>query len=264
MGTRYPNAWPHACRLRSQRARKAFLDRHPDVHQAGVERRWCTEELPACLLPVAGDRDDRALALQDALGDVQIHFAVVDDEDPHIAEPAAGRALGAVRDERAERIRRDVGRRGRRNQHGCPEFAPLARRDFEPDVAPHKICEALHDREPESGTTEASGGRDVGLRERRDDVSLDFRGDADARVPNAEVQLQSPVGQWERAGTCFHLPMTRKLHGVRQQLREDLIDARAIADRGIRNVGRNLQREADPARLAPVRSSCPRHRAPAA
>ena len=86
---------------------------------------------------------------------------------------------------------------GLRSRHGLAvqaeasrevEGAPLAHLALDPDAPTHQLDQPRGDGQPQPRAAEPPGGRGVGLGERLEDQPLLLRRDADARVPDGEVQ----------------------------------------------------------------------------
>ena len=131
--------------------------------------------------PAVGDRRPHPPVREHLLEDEPVRGVVVHDEDGQPVDP--GR-LGPGR-------RRDRSA-GRGEPGGEVERAPLADLALQPDAAAHHLDQPGRDRQAQPGAAVLAGGRGVRLRERPEQLRLLLRGDADAGVPNLEVQSDEP------------------------------------------------------------------------
>ena len=71
------------------------------------------------------------------------------------------------------------------------EGAPLPGRTFDPDPASHHLHKLAGNRQSQTRSPKAPGGRAICLRECVKDAGLLFRRDADTRVLHAEVKARN-------------------------------------------------------------------------
>ena len=155
----------------------------------------------------------RALGLQD----LQIRRVVVHDQHADASEGSHG-----------QRFRRRRGDRFHARRE--PEARALSRSAVQADLAAHHFHEPLGDREPQPSPAVVTGGRSVGLDERRKDCVLVLRGDADTGVadfcPDEHARARD-VGDRDRD---HHFAVGGELDGVVEQVREDLAEPEAVGD----------------------------------
>ena len=109
---------------------------------------------------------------------------------------------------------------------------PHLARDADPPA--HQLGQPLADRQTQTGAAVAARGRGVDLAERLEQAVEPVRRDADAGVADREGQLVkgSRVLDTVRAHREHDLAPLGELHRVREQVQEDLAQARHVADDG--------------------------------
>ena len=155
--------------------------------------------------------------------DAAVGRVVVDHQDPLAAERWLDAAQVAA--DRAELFRGGGGPDREAELAADPHLA----RDADP--AAHELGEPLADREPEPGAPVAARGRGVDLAERLEEAAEPVGRDADAGVADREGQLVEarpfqPVGGHRQDD----LAPLGELDRVREQVQEDLAEARHVAD----------------------------------
>ena len=219
----------------------AVEDRHLHIHEHDVDGVRPGLQALERFLPVAGDRDLRALEFEDALRDVEVDVAVVDDEHAHAAQRVfAGRSRRVLQ-------RRECLRRGDREFQLDPELAADARRTLQADLAAQEVGQPLDDGKPKPRAAEPPRDRRIGLSERREQERLYVGRNADAGVSHSEAEGHPIVGGSEPVNAQGDgAAALGELDRVRKQIGQDLVEACGIAFQGRRKVVRNIDREGEP------------------
>ncbi len=101
------------------------------------------------------------------------------------------------------------------------------------DVAAHEPAEFAGDGEPESAAAVFAGGRGIGLGEGLEELRQFFGRDADAGVAHGDVEPGALPGDGvlvqHRLGEDEDLARGGELHGVAEEIDEDLLDAVEVA-----------------------------------
>ena len=162
-----------------------------------------------------------------------VRLVIVDDERPPIGERAVapkrrGRHLGRPG------LDRDVERAALAGNAGA----------VYPDGSVHQLSEAPADREPETGAAEATAGRCISLAEGLEEPIGTVGRDADARVAHRHV-VADRVRAFRGSGgrRDDDLARVRELHGVVEQVQEDLPDPADVADRRLGRAGLDVVRD---------------------
>ena len=126
------------------------------------------------------------------------------------------------------------------------ERRSLAGNTLHPDLTPEKPGEVPADGKPQSGAAETTGGTPITLVEGLEDHLELVLGDPDTGVGDGEGDdllvlhehvevgiLQRPRGLYEQA----HLPLRRELHGVGQQVAQNLLQTLFVGPQGSGDVG---------------------------
>src|SRR5581483_12526609 len=110
------------------------------------------------------------------------------------------------------------------------ERRPGAGSALDPERPAHERDEALRDREPEAGPSVPARRRRVDLAEGLEELGDALGRDADPGVAYGEVELV--LAGRDRAGRDGDADLSPigELDGVREQVREDLPEARHVAD----------------------------------
>ena len=164
-------------------------------------------------------------------------MAVVDDQDAHAEERVlAWRKRGGLQHCK-------VLGRGERKVQDDLELAAGSGRAFQAHVAAHQTHEALDDRQAQSGTAKAAGDRGIGLGEGCEQPGLNRGGDTNARISHDEAKRHARGVDGQRTDAQMHASAIRELHGVGQQIGQDLAEARGVAEQRRGNVGRHVELE---------------------
>ena len=232
-----------------------------------VSARRAVEGLAAGRIAHGGDGDDAARAggpraEAHELGGVDDPIGLARDgrhrlrqaTEPRGAEPLvendAGGAAGG-RDRDGRRIRAGAGRR--RGSGLClerqqeEELGALPDRARDADLAPHRLDEALADRQPEAGAAEAPRRRLVGLREGGEDRPDLVGRDADAGV--ADADREAPRLARRELDLQQDMPALGELERVVDEVAQHLRQAHGIAGDLVRHLGCDRGREVEPLRL---------------
>ncbi len=150
--------------------------------------------------------------------------------------------------------------RSERKAHGEPERGPLTGLALEADPAPHHLDEAGRDGQPKARPTESPRGRGVDLHIRPEQGGLTVERDTQARVADGDPD-HDLLGV-THGGICGHghddLAPLRELHGVVDEVHEDLSKAARVSDERIRHVGIDVQRELEALLGGPLREELDR------
>ena len=108
------------------------------------------------------------------------------------------------------------------------KFGTLPKRALDTDTAAHEFEQLTADCQAQSATTVLARGGAVGLQEMLKDSGLQFRGDADAAVFNA--QPKSPIGSRrpDLRNIYEHVALVRELDGVANQVGQHLTQAQRV------------------------------------
>ena len=206
--------------------------RHPPVHEDDVVGTGGVVLLHGRDRLLARSDDVHAIAdvLQGVCQDVAGGGIVVGDQH--------GQMLQLARVEPAAR------RLGAEAQPGGEEKrAPHAGLALEPDLAAHQLHQPLADRQPETGAPVLAGRRHVGLGEGLEEARRLLRRHAGARVPDRKAQLDPLAGLLEQLRLQPDLAPFGELHGVVDEVRQDLAEAQGVAPQALRHRGRGVGQE---------------------
>jgi hypothetical protein len=175
-------------------------------------------------VPAALEADSRrthAPAAEHLLKNPAVDHVVVDDQHGHVSEDWRHAALR--RNLRQAHLDHDVERGSR------------ARRAVHPDSAAHHLREPRRNRKAQARAAEPPRGRPVCLVEGLEDRRLLLERDADAGI--GDVQLKADLAV--TGGHCVEIdedvPLGRELHGVVDEVAENLPHANGIARHALRH-----------------------------
>jgi hypothetical protein len=160
-------------------------------------------------------------------------LVVVDDEDVYPGEVAAGR--GRL----AQRARSPLEGDG---EGECGSDARLA---VHLDSAAHELDDPLGAGQAEAAPAEPAGGRRVDLGERVEQGGLGVGGDADAGVAHLDAEVDRPVAFARDRCAGHDLAFVGELHGVAEEVQQDLTQPARIAQEHGRDVGADLAGQVD-------------------
>jgi hypothetical protein len=132
------------------------------------------------------------------------------------------------------------------------ERAALARHARELDLAAEQCRQLAADGEAEPGATVLARRAGIGLLERLEDQALLLRRHTDAGVLDGERHHRGGVAQHRvihrpavggQADAQFHVTLRRELHGVREQVLQDLLQALRVGVDRARQIERRLDAE---------------------
>ena len=218
---------------RANRARGlvAAHHRHHHVHEHRVEvaRRRSPERVDG-LPPVARRLHARPLLLEQELCDLEVQVVVLHEQD---AQPVDARRLVRLALV-APRLCRRVHLEGQANR----ERRPLPLRAHKGNAAAHLVHDALRDGHAEPRARIRGARLGVFLRERLEEVPLELRAHADARVPAGELEGHDAVGERGLAAAQEDLAVLLVvLDRVGDEVHEQpLAVRRATDDAGVRHI----------------------------
>ena len=115
-------------------------------------------------------------------------------------------------------------------RHGEVKRAAGARLALDPDASAHQPHERGRDGQAETGAAEPARRRSVRLAERLEDRRRASRRDADPGVGDAEMQLVLPSLRESSRTATNDVAALGELERVADQVRQDLLEARRVAD----------------------------------
>ena len=183
----------------------------------------------------ASARDDgrRHPPAPDLLGEnAPVDLVVVDDQHVEVRRAGIGR-LG-------------LGRVGDVEGDGEMKRAAGARLALDPEPSAHQPHERGRDRQAEAGAAEPARRRSVRLTEGFEDGVVLLRRDADAGVGDAEVQLRAALGARVLPDGDEDVAALGELERVADQVRQDLLNPRRVADDAGRHVRVDVANELEP------------------
>ena len=145
----------------------------------------------------------------------------------------------------AGRRRFDGAGRGKFQAGRAMERAARPRLAAEADVAAEGLHEARGDRQPQARAPVAPRRRRVGLHELVEDDLLLVGRNADAGVGHLEPQHDAGAARLVAPDAQDDPAPLRELHGVREQVRQDLPQQAAVADQRVRHIVLDLARQRD-------------------
>ena len=135
----------------------------------------------------------------------------------------------------------------RRRAHAEPdrevERRPGAGLAFEPDAAAHQLDQAAADRQAETGAAMLARRRHVGLRERLKQLRRLLGRHADPGVAHGALELHLLAGPLDQLDVEPNLAALGELHGVVDQVGQDLPETQRIAEQMFRDRRRDVRQE---------------------
>ena len=150
--------------------------------------------------------------------------------------------------ERSEPRGHDLARgRFRQAEPACKaEGAPATRLADNPNRASHQLHQALGDRQAQSSPAIFARRRSIGLRESLKQPARLLLGHADAGILDGEPQLDLVPRPLQQFADKADLAPLRELHGISKEIDEHLSQAQRIAEKGVRDIRRDMKQKLQP------------------
>ncbi len=126
-----------------------------------------------------------------------------------------------------------------------PEAAATARFTLDPQLCPHQLEQAFADHQPQPGAAEATGGGGFGLGEALEDALQLVGADADAAVGDGHADGDRLLMAGQQCHGDHHLALDGELEGIARQVGEHLLQAHAVTDQVIGQVGVDIEHDLD-------------------